>query len=104
MQRMEYLNRYKQPHEVIIVLRKITGHSSRYNYKYLRMHLNYYKTMQEQKRIIRYGKILNDDSVCVILKVSSNVDFENIILNDPAINKLFELVDAIPFNTTSLYE
>ena len=61
------------------------------------MHLSYYKNLYTHKKIVRYGKVLNDDSICILLNVSSDLDFEQLIISDPAYDKLFEIVKVTPF-------
>jgi len=86
-----------EEHEVIIILKKIPGRLLECDDKYLEMHLHYYKGLHQQNKMLKYGTVTNDDSICIWLKVSSATDFERIVLDDPALDKLFEIVNVIPF-------
>jgi uncharacterized protein YciI len=95
---MEDNEKFAQQHEVMVILKK-----TKQNYFWenenalMTTHLNYYKNLYAHKKIVRYGKVLNDDSICILLNVSSDQDFEQLIISDPAFDKLFEIVRVTPF-------
>jgi hypothetical protein len=89
---------YKQEHQVIVVLKRITSCLLEHSEKYGRLHLEYYKALNKKGGGMQYGKTLNGDSICILLNVSSDTDFEEIIRNDPALDKLYELHSVTPFS------
>ncbi len=93
---MENEKKFMQQHEVIVILKRIKE-TLEYADKYLRMHQDYYRGLYNKNKIVKYGNVLNDDSVCILLKAHSDNEFEYIIMNDPAIDKLFEIANVIPF-------
>ena len=94
---MKEKEKFAQRHEVMVILKKIQNRFSEDEDALMIMHLNYYKNLYTLKKVIRYGKVLNDDSICILLNVSSDLDFEQVITGDPAFDKLFEIVRVMPF-------
>lgn len=93
---MDTQRSYAEEHEVMLFLRRITPCVSGNPDMYLQLHLNYYKALGNN-RVLRYGLALTGDLICILLRVFSDKDFENILLNDPALDNIYELVSAVPF-------
>ncbi|PSL45651.1 hypothetical protein CLV51_104358 [Chitinophaga niastensis] len=94
---METHVRYAEEHEVMILLKRIIPCVLENPDMYLKMHLNYYRALNKNNRVLRYGMALTGNSICILLHVLSDNDFESIILNDPALDKIYELVSIVPF-------
>ncbi|SHN27608.1 hypothetical protein [Mucilaginibacter sp. OK098] len=89
--------KFAQQHEVMVILKKKQNCFLENENVLMTTHLVYYKNLYERKKIVRYGKVLNDDSICILLNVLSDLDFEQLIISDPAYDKLFEIVKVTPF-------
>jgi uncharacterized protein YciI len=94
---MDNEEKFAQQHEVMVILKKKQNYFLEDENALRITHLGYYKNLYAHKKIARYGKVLNDDSICILLNVSSDLDFEQLIINDPAFDKLFEITRVIPF-------
>jgi hypothetical protein len=61
-------------------------------------HFRYYQQLRESLKVVSYGEVMNQPAVCIILSVSSDNDFEQIILNDPALkSSAYKIKNVMPF-------
>ncbi|SER88282.1 hypothetical protein [Pedobacter rhizosphaerae] len=90
-------NPFKNAHEVIIFLRMQTPWSDFNEFAGL-IDKEYYANCQGKKRALKFGKVLNDDSLFMI---SSNVlddaEFHTLLDATLALFNEFEIVQVIPF-------
>ncbi|WP_415327328.1 hypothetical protein [Chryseobacterium sp. MMS23-Vi53] len=87
------LNHFKEPHLVILIFKQ----SQNFNTKEFNAHKNYYKNLKGFVEAVYYGKVMNDNSIGVIIRSSCADDFEKIIENDPAVkSNIFHLQQIIP--------
>lgn len=96
----EAINYYDQPHYVMLQIEMANsrvGTPKDLSF-ILAAHHNYYKKLKRSKTIIFYGKIMNEPGICILLRVTSQYEFENIITHDPAIkDNVFNVKKAMPF-------
>ena len=89
------INHYSGSHYVLLTLEKDTKVGNSID---LISHLQYYQELRKSAKVISYGEVMNQPAVCVILLVSSSVDFEQIIMNDPGLNSgAYKIKNVIPF-------
>jgi hypothetical protein len=88
---------YKKEHEVVILLKRIMPCILENENILIEEHLNYYLTLKETTKLVKYGKALTGNTVCIILRVASDTEFEIIIRNDPGLDKVFDLISVLPF-------
>ena len=98
-QQMEAHVNYTQPHKVMLHLKTIAPCVLENPGMYLEMHLDYYRILKENNRLLQYGMALTGNAICILLHVLSDKDFECIVSNDPALDKIYELVSAVPFTS-----
>ncbi|QNK64002.1 hypothetical protein H7F33_05790 [Pedobacter sp. PAMC26386] len=64
----------------------------------LDMHADYYRN--QSGKLISYGHCINQQAICIVLQVECNMDFENIISNDPhLISGVLEIDVIVPFRS-----
>ncbi|QNK61655.1 hypothetical protein H7F33_13965 [Pedobacter sp. PAMC26386] len=88
---------YRNGHQVMMTLRSSSYLSSLYLLS-LNKHAEYYR--QQIGKLISYGYCMNQDAICIVLKVACSNDFEHIISNDPQlISGALEIDVIIPFRS-----
>src|ERR1700734_286005 len=93
------INHYSRPHYVLLTFEKDTkvenGCPSSIDSI---SHLQYYQRLRKSSKLISYEEVMNRPSVCIILLVNSSDDFEQIIMNDPALKSgAFKIENVMPF-------
>jgi len=93
------INHYSGSHYVLLTLEKDTKVENVCSFSAdLISHLQYYQELRKSAKVICYGEVMNQPAICIILLVSSEVDFEQIILNDPALKSgAFKIKNVMPF-------
>ncbi|MDB5140907.1 MAG: hypothetical protein JWR12_2823 [Mucilaginibacter sp.] len=93
------INHYSGSHYVLLTLEKDTKVENACSSPIdLTSHLHYYQELRKSAKVICYGEVMNRPAVCIILLVSSADDFEQIILNDPALKSgAFKIKNVMPF-------
>ncbi|MDB5122064.1 MAG: hypothetical protein JWP94_193 [Mucilaginibacter sp.] len=92
------INHFSGSHYVFLTLEKDTTVDICSFPNNLINHLRYYEDLRESSKVIYYGEVMNQPAVCVILSVSSDNDFEQIISNDPALNSgAYKIKNIMPF-------
>ncbi|WP_426671538.1 YciI family protein [Mucilaginibacter sp. McL0603] len=92
------INHYNGPHYVQLTLEKNRKVKHACSSSIDLSHLQYYQRLQKKGKVICYGAAMNQPAACIILFVSSADDFEQIILNDPALKSgAFKIQSVMPF-------
>ncbi|WP_183560943.1 hypothetical protein [Mucilaginibacter sp. SP1R1] len=87
---------YKNPHHVMLFFaeKEITGAEP----QCISERINYYESLKNAGKVLISGNFWNQARNFVIVYVSSDIELEQIIDNDPAIRQnVLELVKAMPF-------
>lgn len=62
------------------------------------LHRAYYQQLEIKNKLIFYGDILNEAALYIVVSVSCDDEFEQIIAKDPGINSsIYELKAITPF-------
>ena len=93
------IDRYKGSHYVLLTLERNTKLENACSFSAdLIRHLPYYQALQKSSKLMFYGEVMNGPAVCLILSVNSSDDFEQIVMNDPALKSgAFRIKDVVPF-------
>jgi hypothetical protein len=96
---MTNINHYNESHYVLLTLEKETKVKNVRSFSAdLTGHLQYYQELEKSSKVISYGEVMNQPAVCIILSVSSEDDFEQIILNDPTLKSgAYKIKSVMPF-------
>jgi uncharacterized protein YciI len=87
---------YKNPHHVMLLFE--AKEATNNQQQYIIDHINYYENLKSDGKVLMSGNFWNQASNFVIVHVSSDIELEQIINNDPAIrHNMLELVSAMPF-------
>lgn len=92
MQNQSIDNYYSKPHQVLITLiyRNISFIADTVA---INTHAGYYR--QQTNKLLSYGNAINNQAICIMLKVANDDDFEQIISNDPGLLAGWLEVDVV---------
>jgi hypothetical protein len=93
------INHYNGSHYVLLTFEKSTRVK---NARSLAIdsisHLQYYQGLRKSSKLISYGEVMNRPAICIILSVNSADDFEQILINDPALKSgAYKIKNVMPF-------
>ena len=96
---------YNLPHQIIVLLKsRVAEEAFNALLTHPEQHEAYYRDDNKAK-LISYGMVMNQQSICIILNVADENDFERIITDDPAlISGELEVDRVIPFYQTGYCE
>jgi uncharacterized protein YciI len=90
-------NKFNTPHFVALTFLKKDGQQANLAADVIH-HRAYYEQFKIKKKLLFYGEVLNESALYIVISVSSDDEFEQIISNDPCINSnVFELKAVTPF-------
>jgi hypothetical protein len=105
MNTTEITDHYKLPHYIVLNLEQTAdAYGGVYRASILNTHRKYYAKLALKNKVISYGNAMNMGAICIVLSVSSDQEFMEIIDNDPAIDWGILKVSAVtPFIDESRY-
>jgi uncharacterized protein YciI len=93
---MVHASAYKDPHHVMLFFEENSNNVQ--SHQCLSQRANYYENLKNNGKVVMSGSFWNQDKNFIIVYVSNDVELEQIIENDPAIQQnVLELVRAMPF-------
>ncbi|AYL96386.1 YciI family protein [Mucilaginibacter celer] len=93
---MIHASAYKDPHHVMLFFEE--NDNTAHALQCLSARENYYQNLKNSGKVVMSGNFWNQDKNFIIVYVSNDVELEQIIENDPALQQnVLELVRAMPF-------